>query len=90
MPPLVAFDPAQTLLCLHLHLQVAATADKQIHVYDLTAGSKAAEFKSPLAYQTKCLSIFTDKCVHPPQLHSQLHCAVFPLAAAPLPSLATY
>jgi Fe-S-cluster containining protein len=53
---------------------VAATADKQIHVFDLTAGSKAAEFKSPLAYQTKCLAIFSDKCerqaVRPSQYHT--------------------
>ena len=42
---------------------MAATADKQMHVFDLTSGSKAGEFKSPLAYQTKSLSIFHDKYV---------------------------
>jgi hypothetical protein len=40
--------------------QVAATADKQMHVFDLNAGSKAGEFKSPLAYQTRSLAIFHD------------------------------
>jgi len=39
---------------------VASTADKQIHVFDLTAGTKVADFKSPLSYQTRCLSIFHD------------------------------
>ena len=30
-------------------------------VYIRAAGSKVCEFKSPLAYQTRCVSIFSDK-----------------------------
>ena len=41
-------------------VKVAATADKQMHVFDLTAGNKVSEFKSPLTYQTKSLCIFHD------------------------------
>ena len=58
---------------------VVATADKQIHVFDMTgecalpqscishpcycpsAGRKISEFKSPLTYQTRCVSIFNDQ-----------------------------
>jgi len=40
---------------------VASTADKQIHVYDLNSGgNKVSQFKSPLSYQTRCISIFHD------------------------------
>lgn len=31
-----------------------------MHVFDLNSGSKAGEFKSPLAYQTRSLAIFHD------------------------------
>ena len=40
---------------------VTSTADKMIHVHDLTAGTKVSEFKSPLTYQTRCIAIFHDK-----------------------------
>jgi hypothetical protein len=40
---------------------VVGTGDKQMHIYDLTAGSKITEYKSPLQYQTRCISIFHDK-----------------------------
>lgn len=39
---------------------VAVTADKQVHVYDTSAGRKVQEFKSPLQYQTRCCQIFAD------------------------------
>ena len=41
---------------------VAGTADRQIHVFDLTSGlNKVAEFKAPMHnYQTKSISIFAD------------------------------
>jgi mRNA export factor len=40
---------------------VAVTADKQVHVYDLSGGSrKVSEFKSPLSYQTRCIALFAD------------------------------
>lgn len=40
---------------------VAVTADKQVHVYELATGSrKVAEFKSPLSYQTRCVTLFND------------------------------
>jgi hypothetical protein len=40
---------------------VVGTGDKQMHIYDLTAGSKITDYKSPLQYQTRCISIFHDK-----------------------------
>jgi mRNA export factor len=40
---------------------VAGTADKQMHVFDLSKGlQKIAEYKSPLSYQTRSVSIFAD------------------------------
>lgn len=39
---------------------VVATADKQMHIFDLNAGNKISEFKSPLSYQSRCVSLFYD------------------------------
>mmetsp|Transcript_123050 Transcript_123050/g.241364 ORF Transcript_123050/g.241364 Transcript_123050/m.241364 type:complete len:364 (+) Transcript_123050:27-1118(+) len=53
---------SERVYCMDARSQilVAATADKQMHVFDLTAGNKVSEFKSPLTYQTKSLCIFHD------------------------------
>jgi len=41
---------------------VAATADNQIHCWaDVTQNTQKFEYKTPLNYQTRCLSIFADK-----------------------------
>jgi mRNA export factor len=37
---------------------VVGTADRQVHVFNVQ--NKVAEFKSPLNYQTRCISIFAD------------------------------
>jgi mRNA export factor len=39
---------------------VVGTADKNISVFDFRAQQKLAEYKSPLNYQTRCISIFED------------------------------
>lgn len=39
---------------------VVGTADKQISVLDIRQKIKMAEYKSPLNYQTRCVSIFED------------------------------
>lgn len=42
---------------------VIGTADRNFHVYDMTAGlSKSlAKYVSPMTYQTRCISVFNDK-----------------------------
>lgn len=39
---------------------VVGTADLQMHVFDLTSGSKMAQYASPLQYQLRTVSIFAD------------------------------
>lgn len=42
---------------------VVATADRKLHVYDLSSGANFAvilQYESPLHYQTRCVSIFGD------------------------------
>lgn len=39
---------------------VVATADRKLHIFDLTSGSKVSEFTSSLQYQTRCVSSFAD------------------------------
>jgi mRNA export factor len=40
---------------------VVGTSDKQVHCYDLSSGlQKVGEYKSPLSYQTRAMSIFAD------------------------------
>eukprot|EP01032_Pedospumella_encystans_P014069 gene14069-16178_t len=60
--PVATLPLSERVYCMDARGQVlvAATADKQIHVYDLNSGNKVSEFKSPLSYQTKSLAIFHD------------------------------
>jgi mRNA export factor len=39
---------------------VVGTADKNVSIFNLRSSQKVGEFKSQLAYQTRCISIFSD------------------------------
>eukprot|EP01040_Poterioochromonas_malhamensis_P021812 gene21812-26401_t len=39
---------------------VVGTADRMVHVFDMNSGSLVVSYKSPLQYQTRTISIFTD------------------------------
>jgi mRNA export factor len=40
---------------------VVATADRMLHIYDMNSGQSVASYKSPLSYQTRCVSVFSDR-----------------------------
>ena len=55
-------NAAATLtLSERVHALVVGTADRMLHVFDLRESKKIVEFQSPLPYQTRCVSIFSDK-----------------------------
>mmetsp|Transcript_20985 Transcript_20985/g.30075 ORF Transcript_20985/g.30075 Transcript_20985/m.30075 type:complete len:366 (-) Transcript_20985:144-1241(-) len=60
--PAATIQLSERVYCMDTKGQavVSVTADKQVSVFNITSGSKFSEFQSPLVYQPRCVSIFSN------------------------------